>query len=54
MAFGKLSCMVGHGYLKALSILKVFADVNLCVVMWDLELDALLVELFQKFLNTIK
>ncbi|CAA3022450.1 Hypothetical predicted protein [Olea europaea subsp. europaea] len=54
MAFGKLSCVVGHGYLKALSILKVFADVNLCVVMWDLELDALLVELFQKFLNTIK
>ncbi|CAI9759300.1 unnamed protein product [Fraxinus pennsylvanica] len=49
MAFGKLSCMAGDGYLKALSMLNVFADVNLCVVMWDLELDALLAELFQKY-----
>ncbi|XP_022864626.1 sister chromatid cohesion protein pds5-like [Olea europaea var. sylvestris] len=54
MACGKLSCMTGHGYLKVLSMLQVFADVHLCVVMWDLELDALLVELFQKFLNTIQ
>ncbi|KAL2549242.1 uncharacterized protein Fot_10772 [Forsythia ovata] len=53
MAFGKLSCMTGHCYSKALSMLQVFADVHLCVVMWDLELDALIVELFQKFLNTI-
>lgn len=54
MACGKLSCMTGHGYLKVLSMLQVFADVHLCVVMWDLELDALLVELFQKFLTTIQ
>ncbi|KAL2549241.1 uncharacterized protein Fot_10771 [Forsythia ovata] len=53
MAFGKLSSMTGHCYSKALSMLQVFADVHLCVVMWDLELDELLVGLFQKFLNTI-
>ncbi|KAL2526203.1 Tudor/PWWP/MBT superfamily protein [Abeliophyllum distichum] len=53
MAFGKLSSVTGHCYLKALSMLQVFADVHLCVVMWDLELDELLVGLFQKFLNTI-
>ncbi|CAI9759293.1 unnamed protein product [Fraxinus pennsylvanica] len=51
MAFGKLLCMAGEGYLKALSTLNVFVDVNLCVVMWDLELDALHAELFQKDLR---
>ncbi|KAL2526202.1 Tudor/PWWP/MBT superfamily protein [Abeliophyllum distichum] len=53
MAFGKLSSMTGHCYSKALSMLQVFADVHLCVVMWDLELDELLVGLFQNFLNSI-
>lgn len=54
LAFGKLSCLDGRCYSKAVSIVEVLAKYRTCVLMWDLELDALVVQMFQHFLNNIR
>ncbi|XAR50477.1 hypothetical protein NMG60_11004817 [Bertholletia excelsa] len=53
MALKKLSPASGHCYTKAVSILDMVAKVRSCLVMLDLECDAIIVEMFQLFLNTI-
>nr|XP_016499956.1 PREDICTED: uncharacterized protein LOC107818446 isoform X3 [Nicotiana tabacum] len=54
LAFGKLSCIDGCGYSKAVSIIEVLAKYRTCILMLDLELDALVVQMFQHFLNSIR
>ncbi|KAK4362171.1 hypothetical protein RND71_017412 [Anisodus tanguticus] len=54
LAFGKLSCLDGRCYSKAVSIIEVLAKYRTCVLMWDLELDALVIQMFQHFLNSIR
>ncbi|XP_059277940.1 sister chromatid cohesion protein PDS5 homolog C-like [Lycium ferocissimum] len=54
LAFGKLSCLDGRSYSKAVSIIGGLANYRTCVLMWDLELDALVVQMFQHFLNSIR
>ncbi|XP_055825443.1 sister chromatid cohesion protein PDS5 homolog D-like isoform X2 [Solanum dulcamara] len=54
LAFEKLSCLDGRCYSKAVSIIEVLAKYRTCVLMWDLELDALVVQMFQHFLNSIR
>ncbi|XP_019197798.1 PREDICTED: uncharacterized protein LOC109191612 [Ipomoea nil] len=53
MAFRKLANSEDCCYSKAASILRIFAEYKLCVVMLDLELDALILEMFQLFLDSI-
>ncbi|XP_031104792.1 uncharacterized protein LOC116009799 isoform X2 [Ipomoea triloba] len=53
MAFRKLANVEDRCYSKAASILQTFAKYRLCVLMLDLELDALILEMFQLFLNSI-
>ena len=43
-----------HSYKKVTSILDTIAKVKLCLVMLDLERDALVVEMFQSFLKMIR
>nr|POE61364.1 isoform 2 of auxin response factor 23 [Quercus suber] len=43
-----------HSYKKVTSILDTIAKVKLCLVMMDLECDALVVEMFQSFLKMIR
>ncbi|XP_015071185.1 uncharacterized protein LOC107015433 [Solanum pennellii] len=54
LAFGKLSCLEGRCYSKAVSIIEVLAKYQTCVLMLDLQLDALIVQMFQYFLNSIR
>ncbi|XP_049367359.1 sister chromatid cohesion protein PDS5 homolog D-like [Solanum verrucosum] len=54
LAFGKLSCLEGRCYSKAVSIIEVLAKYQTCVLMLDLQLDALIVQMFQHFLNSIR
>ncbi|XP_075112728.1 sister chromatid cohesion protein PDS5 homolog D-like isoform X2 [Nicotiana tabacum] len=54
LAFGKLSCIDGCGYSKAVSIIEVLAKYRTCILMLDLELDALVVQMFHHFLNSIR
>nr|XP_004236455.1 uncharacterized protein LOC101253678 isoform X1 [Solanum lycopersicum] len=54
LAFGKLSCLDSRCYSKAVSIIEVLAKYRTCVLMWDLELDVLIVQMFQHFLNSIR
>uniref|UniRef100_A0A2N9H2B7 Uncharacterized protein n=1 Tax=Fagus sylvatica TaxID=28930 RepID=A0A2N9H2B7_FAGSY len=46
-------CPICHYYTKAVFILDTIAKVKLCLVMLDLECDALVVEMFQTFLKII-
>jgi len=43
-----------RSYAKRISILETVAKVRSCVVMLDLECDALLIEMFQHFLKAIR
>lgn len=54
MAFGKLSCLDGHCYSKVVSIIEVLAKCRTCVLMLDLQLDGLIVQMFQHFLKSIR
>uniref|UniRef100_A0A3Q7FUQ7 Uncharacterized protein n=1 Tax=Solanum lycopersicum TaxID=4081 RepID=A0A3Q7FUQ7_SOLLC len=54
LAFGKLSCLEGRCYSKAVSIIEVLAKYQTCVLMLDLQLDALIVQMFQYFLTSIR
>lgn len=53
-SFEKLSQTSGHCYTKAVSILENVARVRSCLVMLDLELDELIIEMFQHFLKFIR
>ncbi|XP_010265626.1 PREDICTED: micronuclear linker histone polyprotein-like [Nelumbo nucifera] len=53
-AFEKLFDMSGQSYAKRVSILETVAKVRSCVVMLDLECDALIIEMFQHFLKAIR
>ncbi|KAK2644752.1 hypothetical protein Ddye_019947 [Dipteronia dyeriana] len=53
-AFEKLSDMSGSFYTKAVNCLDIVAKVRTCLVMLDLECDALIVEMFRIFLQVIR
>ncbi|KAK7272977.1 hypothetical protein RIF29_14022 [Crotalaria pallida] len=53
-AFEKLSHVSGYCYDKALTIIYNVEKVRLCLVMLDLELDDLVIEMFQQFLRNIR
>ena len=52
--FDNMPHVSNHSYKKVVSILDTIAKVNLCLVMLDLECDALVVEMFQSFLKIIR
>lgn len=53
-SFENLHDEVSRSYAKRTSILETVAKVRSCVVMLDLECDALILEMFQHFLKTIR
>ncbi|KAG4190449.1 hypothetical protein ERO13_A07G031600v2 [Gossypium hirsutum] len=53
-SFKNLSDKSNRSYIKRTSILETVAKVRSCVVMLDLECDALIIEMFQRFLNGIR
>ncbi|KAK8523466.1 hypothetical protein V6N13_113413 [Hibiscus sabdariffa] len=53
-SFENLSDRSSRSYMKRTSILETVAKVRSCVVMLDLECDALIIEMFQHFLNAIR
>ena len=53
-AFENMSHLSTRSYKKVVSILDTIAKVKLCLVMLDLECDALVVEMFQSFLKIIR
>lgn len=54
VAFGMLSHLSGHCYSKALQILETVAKVRSCVMLLDLGCDAVIVQIFELFLSTIR
>ncbi|XP_076886360.1 sister chromatid cohesion protein PDS5 homolog D-like isoform X2 [Bidens hawaiensis] len=54
LAFGQLSNMTSECYRKAIHILESVAKVKSCLLMLDLECDALVFEMFEKFLSQIR
>ena len=53
IVFENLSHVSSHYYMKVISILSTVAKVKSCLLMMDLECDALVVEMFQTFFKTI-
>ena len=53
-AFENMPHVSTHSYKKVVSILDTIAKLKLCLVMLDLECDALVVEMFQNFLKIIR
>ena len=53
-AFENMSHVSICSYKKVVSILDTIAKVKLCLVMLDLECDALVIEMFQSFLKIIR
>ncbi|CAN0888181.1 Sister chromatid cohesion protein PDS5 homolog C [Linum grandiflorum] len=53
-SFENFDDMSSRSYVKRTSILETVAKVRSCVVMLDLECDALIVEMFKKFLKSIR
>lgn len=53
-SFENLSDKSSRSYAKRTSILETVAKVRSCVVMLDLECDALIIEMFQHFLEAIR
>jgi hypothetical protein len=53
-SFGNLHDKSSRWYAKRIRILDTVAKLRLCVVMLDLECDALILEMFQKFFKTIR
>ncbi|XP_023879102.1 sister chromatid cohesion protein PDS5 homolog C [Quercus suber] len=53
-AFKNMPHVSTRSYKKVVSILDTIAKVKLCLVMLDLECDALVVEMFQSFLKIIR
>lgn len=52
--FKRLDDISSRSYTKRVSILETVAKVRSCVVMLDLECDALILEMFQHFLKTLR
>lgn len=53
-SFENLSDNSSRSYTKRTSILETVAKVRSCVVMLDLECDALILEMFENFLKAIR
>jgi hypothetical protein len=53
-SFENLHDMTSRWYETRVTILEIVAKVRLCVLMLDLECDALILEMFQLFLKTIR
>uniref|UniRef100_A0A2N9FLE4 Uncharacterized protein n=1 Tax=Fagus sylvatica TaxID=28930 RepID=A0A2N9FLE4_FAGSY len=53
IVFENLSHVSSHCYMKVISILNTVAKVKSCLLMLDLECDALVVDMFQTFFKTI-
>ena len=53
IVFENLSHVSSHCYMKVISILSTVAKVKSCLLMLDLECDALVVDMFQTFFKTI-
>ncbi|CAL1387975.1 unnamed protein product [Linum trigynum] len=53
-SFDNLDDKSSRSYTKRTSILETVAKVRSCVVMLDLDLDALILEMFQKFLKSVR
>lgn len=53
-SFENLSDKSSRSYTKRTSILEIVDNVRSCVVMLDLECDALILEMFQNFLKSIR
>jgi len=53
-SFENLHDKLSRSYSKMISILDTVAKVRSCVVMLDLECDALILEMFQHFLKAIR
>ncbi|KAL8503646.1 hypothetical protein ACS0TY_022397 [Phlomoides rotata] len=53
-SFDNLSDKSSRSYKKRASILETVAKVRSCVIMLDLELDQMIIEMFQHFLNSIR
>ncbi|GMH14313.1 hypothetical protein Nepgr_016154 [Nepenthes gracilis] len=53
-SFDKLSLVSGRCYNKAVSIIDNVAKIRSCVMMLDLECDALIIQMFEQFLKNIR
>lgn len=54
VALKQLSSEYGRNDVRAQQILETLATVRSCLIMLDIEIDAMIVEMFQLFLNTIR
>ncbi|KAL3617714.1 hypothetical protein CASFOL_038035 [Castilleja foliolosa] len=54
VALEELSSKPGSNYLRAQQILETLASVRSCLIMLDIEMDAMIVKMFQLFFNTIR
>ncbi|GFP92955.1 sister chromatid cohesion protein pds5 homolog b [Phtheirospermum japonicum] len=54
VALKELSSEPGSNYVRAHQILETLASVRSCLIMLDIEIDAMIVKMFQLFLNTIR
>ncbi|KAM0060197.1 putative sister chromatid cohesion protein Pds5 [Helianthus debilis subsp. tardiflorus] len=54
LAFGQLSNVNGQSYHKAIHILESVAKVKSCLLILDLDCDALVLEMFEQFLSEIR
>ncbi|KAI3463462.1 hypothetical protein Pfo_020125 [Paulownia fortunei] len=54
VALKQLSSESGSNYLRALHILEALATVRSCLIMMDIDIDAMIVEMFQLFFNIIR
>lgn len=51
VAIEQLSNMSSRSYLRAVLVLKTLSSIRLCVLMLDLELDELILQMFERFLD---
>ncbi|KAK6127855.1 hypothetical protein DH2020_038395 [Rehmannia glutinosa] len=54
VALKQLSSESGSNYVRALQILEAMAKARSCLIMLDIEIDAMIVEMFQLFFNIIR
>ncbi|KAK6153775.1 hypothetical protein DH2020_013414 [Rehmannia glutinosa] len=54
VALKQLSSESGNNYVRALQILEALAKARSCLIMLDIEIDAMIVEMFQLFFNIIR
>ncbi|KAK6127894.1 hypothetical protein DH2020_038370 [Rehmannia glutinosa] len=54
VALKQLSTESGSNYARAVQILEALATLRSCMIMLDIEIDAMIVEMFQLFFDTIR